>query len=685
MIKTLIFSFSFWFAAGGLTAQKALPSVAGAQSGGAVVPVALGQSVIALYGPWKFRVGDNPRWADPGYDDSQWEAVDLRPTPQTTLRGLPIPGFVTGWEARGHPGYAGYAWYRMRVRISGANGPLEMLAPAWFDGGFQLYVNGHLAGSTGDFNRAVPAVYYPNPARFSVPASDWVPAPDGTTLLAFRFYMAPEGILHGSNGGMHGPPEVGRPSAATAVWHMEWETEYRRLASALAASLMYFSFAVLIAMMLAFSRNDKILLWPLTACVLSMIYASLIFSTNGRWLSEARLEALIDFAVTAAWYVWMLTWWAYFGLQRRRWLFNTIVVLGIVDLVQTETFAAVLHTGHGSRGLMVAKSVVSLSLSAISLVLTVAIASLGWKSATRGRWPLYLALLFFALPDFVPLLARLHMRTSWLPFGVQLPFALLCIVAMLFCFSIVLFEQFRASLKWQQALEEDVQQAQEVQSLLIPHQAPEVPGWRIESEYRPARQVGGDFFQVLPGSDGSLLIVIGDVSGKGLQAAMTVSAIVGALRDSQERQPAQVLEHLNRVLCGQIGGLVTCSASLISEDGAMTVANAGHLPPYRNGDEVPVPSGLPLGMLAGASYEEQHYDLAPGDRLTFVSDGVVEARNPKRELLGFGRMAALTCKAAAEIAEAAQRWGQEDDITVLTVARATKPAEAPTGTAAVAV
>ena len=80
-----------------------------------VVPVALGQSVIALKGPWKFHVGDDPRWADPSYDDSQWETVDLTPTPQTTVSGVPIPGFVAGWEARGHPGYAGYAWIHVSL------------------------------------------------------------------------------------------------------------------------------------------------------------------------------------------------------------------------------------------------------------------------------------------------------------------------------------------------------------------------------------------------------------------------------------------------------------------------------------------------------------------------------------------------------------------------------------------
>ena len=276
--------------------------------------------------------------------------------------------------------------------------------------------------------------------------------------------------------------------------------------------------------------------------------------------------------------------------------------------------------------------------------------------------------MFYALPDFGPLLSFLHVRTSWLFFGIQFPMTLMCIVAMLFFFSIVLFQQFRSSMQRQQATEDDLKQAQEVQHLLIPRNAPNVPGWIIESEYRPARNVGGDFFQVLPGDDASLLIVVGDVSGKGLKAAMTVSAIVGALRGCAVRAPAEVLAYLNRVLHGQISGFATCAVASIEGDGAMTIANAGHLSPYRNGKEMAVASGLPLGIAADTSFEETHFKLAPGDRLTFISDGVVEATNGKRELFGFERAEEISNQPAAAIAEAAQQWGQDDDITVLTLA-----------------
>jgi phosphoserine phosphatase RsbU/P len=205
------------------------------------------------------------------------------------------------------------------------------------------------------------------------------------------------------------------------------------------------------------------------------------------------------------------------------------------------------------------------------------------------------------------------------------------------------------------------------QRLVTP--AADVPGFRIESVYAPAAQVGGDFFRVAPEQDGSVLVVVGDVSGKGLRAALTVSAMVGVLRTMPPLPPARILDALNRGLIGQLhDGFVTCCAARIHPDGTMTLANAGHLSPYRNGEELPLSPGLPLGLSAEPGYGETALRLGPNDSLTFLSDGVVEARNPSGELFGFDRTRAISRESAESIAQAAQAFGQEDDITVLTLA-----------------
>jgi phosphoserine phosphatase RsbU/P len=219
--------------------------------------------------------------------------------------------------------------------------------------------------------------------------------------------------------------------------------------------------------------------------------------------------------------------------------------------------------------------------------------------------------------------------------------------------------------------------AREVQEQLVAP-AVDLPGFKIGSAYAPAKKVGGDFFRVIPESGGGVLVVVGHVSGKGLKAAMTVGAIMGALRDYPSRRPTEVLAHLNRVLYGQVSGFVTCCATLIASDGTMTLANAGNPAPYRNGEEMAVEPGLPLGMLGEVSYAETRYQIAVGDQLTFVSDGVVEATNTQGELYGFERTRAISKQTANAIAEAARQFGQEDDITVVTLTRESGKATAST-------
>ena len=215
----------------------------------------------------------------------------------------------------------------------------------------------------------------------------------------------------------------------------------------------------------------------------------------------------------------------------------------------------------------------------------------------------------------------------------------------------------------------EIDAAREVQQRLIAP-AVDLPGFKVQSAYAPSKEVGGDFFRVLAEPDGSVLIVVGDVSGKGLRAAMTVSAIIGALRTMPELPLPRMLGALNRGLFGQIGGFVTCCVARIAQDGSATIANAGNLAPYINGTELSLGPSLPLGLSATAEYEEQPFRLEPGQTLTFVSDGVIEARNASGELYGFDRTQAISNQPANAIAEAATQFGQEDDITVLSVTRA---------------
>jgi Stage II sporulation protein E (SpoIIE) len=233
---------------------------------------------------------------------------------------------------------------------------------------------------------------------------------------------------------------------------------------------------------------------------------------------------------------------------------------------------------------------------------------------------------------------------------------------------LIIFVRFLRIQRDQERASNELAAARSVQELMIPQEKLATPGYEVDSVYNPAAEVGGDFFHVQPTSDGGLLVVIGDVAGKGLQAAMTVSMLMGALRQTKERSPARILESLNRVLT--VGeGLTTCEAVWFGTQGDLVIASAGHLPPYLNSQEVRLPGGLPLGAIPEVTYDEVRLYLHPGDRLLMLSDGVVEAQQPTGELFGFDRVHNLSNQSAFYIADAAKSFGQEDDITVLTVRR----------------
>ncbi len=223
-------------------------------------------------------------------------------------------------------------------------------------------------------------------------------------------------------------------------------------------------------------------------------------------------------------------------------------------------------------------------------------------------------------------------------------------------------------------LENEMAAASEVQRVMVPEVLPQIDGYTIDSAYCPAAKVGGDFFQVIPLKSGRTLVVIGDVSGKGLRAAMIVSMIVGTLRTviSFTEEPAQILTELNSRLYGRMqDGFATCLAVRWEAEGRMMLANAGHLPPYNNGVEVQFPGTLPLGIVEDAAYEQMSLEMAIGDVLVLLTDGIAEAQNEQRVLLGFGRVESMLREGATaqRVAEIAQRHGQNDDLTIIRVAR----------------
>lgn len=314
----------------------------------------------------------------------------------------------------------------------------------------------------------------------------------------------------------------------------------------------------------------------------------------------------------------------------------------------------------------------------VASFVSVAVAFLEWRKRTPDAG---VALSVFAIAGLANLVTVLA-----IDFQLPLPMAIdlagfrvwLWDASLVFCMPAIAVLIHRMNLRFRadrDRLQGEMQAARSVQEVLIPSHAVQVPGFTVDASYRPAMEVGGDFFQIFRGQNDSLLVIVGDVSGKGMKAALLVSLIVGALRNRASDQPAPILAALNSVLLGSSeGGFTTCCCALFTPDGNLTLANAGHPAPYRNGKEIALDPGLPLGLAPDVQWTETRCKLGRNDRIVFLSDGIIEARNSKRELLGFHRAQELAVQPAAAIARAAEQFGQQDDITVISIARQPLPA-----------
>jgi hypothetical protein len=271
----------------------------------------------------------------------------------------------------------------------------------------------------------------------------------------------------------------------------------------------------------------------------------------------------------------------------------------------------------------------------------------------------------------IPVLGMPNLLNAWRPdlLGMRAAVTVCVLVALLG----LLFRDQRQVTEERALLAGEMQAASEIQRMLAPIKIETAPDLHIDVAFHPMRDVGGDFYFCRVLGDGRQRVLVGDVSGKGAAAAMSATLLLGASAARESDSPSLLLAQLNRVLHeSRVGGFATCLCADFTAAGEVTLANAGHLPPYCNNREIEISSSLPLGIAAMAQYAESTFRLAPGETLTFLSDGVVEARNTAGELFGFERTREFSNQSAEKIAAAAQRFGQEDDITVLTVALTAK-------------
>ena len=596
---------------------------------------------------WKEQSGDNLAWAQSDFDDSQWETVELDDL------GTAEPG----WH-----------WFRQHVNLAPGHPQVNLLISAGV-GTYELYIDG----------RKQPGPEVGTQLAVKRPVERVIPVMGNATevTLALRTY-APRIYTT-----WHLPLFLTASLGTTgAIENEQQAMESKRLYQALPAIAI--NLILMLAAIAAFAlyRSQRkhaeylwlglyLLLLGISNFLLASVQTGLAPLALNNLVADPAVYLLtiaqIEFTFGFAGQRMSRAWRIYEALLLAPLVLNALMWAGRIpsgDYLLVEAFvilpAAVLlpiflllwyRRGNREAGWLILPSLLPLATASLYDLGTVSI-YLHWGFADFLDNPIMLGL--------GPVSLQLSDLGDFL-------FLLAIAVVMFFRFTRVSRDQARAAA--------ELQAAREIQQHLVPASLPLVTGYALEAAYLPAEEVGGDFYQVLDQSDGGTLIVVGDVSGKGLKAAMTGTLTIGAMRSLADEQlkPGALLTRLNRqIQRAQKGGFVTCLCVRITADGQLTAANAGHLAPYRNGEEVKIepgfPLGLPLAIAAETEYVETSLLLDPGDTLTFLSDGVVEAQSASGELFGFERTQAISREPAEAIAEAAQRFGQEDDITVLTLA-----------------
>lgn len=659
------------------TQSRAEQPVASSPTPAPLVLQNLSDGAIPLDGPWQFHLGDDPSWAAPAFDDSQWEQLTANKP----------------WGEQSHPGYAGIAWYRRHIAISsaGASSTLALMV-RHIDDAYEIYWNGQLIGQNGQLPPH--AVWYAQ----SQPAQTFGWSATGSGVLAVRVWKAPLTTEDsGLRGGFSAPPVAGTAQAITAV---KSELDYQWLRSrqfVFGEDLVYALVALIGFLAWLRDRHQWALLWMSTFAIASI--ARLLLFGLGLPLPRAWADGLADplssLRDISLWFL-LLTLLRLRGLP---WLIRLTVGFSCLSLAANTLdglIIALWWTSSQQKMVQTADAVLTaiyIATAILPLILVTYALARHVRQDTASRLLAVMAFLSGMLQVVQNVAPQGSRFTHWtLADRIVSPLfvwngnaiSIVPLAQMLLLLAIV-FAVYRFSLEdrhRQIALEQEMRDARELQQVLIPETPKTLPGFLITSSYVPAAEVGGDFLQLIPAERdhaGATLVIIGDVSGKGLRAAMSVALIVGAVRTLVEStsRPADILDGLNRRLCGRMqGGFVTCLILRLHPDGTCILANAGHPPPFVNKQEMELSGALPLGLISDISYSETRFTLQPNDQLTLYTDGLLEARSSSGELYGFERMFALfaTRPTADEAARAAVEFGQDDDTTILTLTRLESPA-----------
>ncbi len=628
-----------------------------------------GTGSAPITGNWQFHLGDDMAWTNPAFDDSGWEQITGDDT----------------WGAQQRPGYTGFAWYRKHIEIDGTGPTIAILMPP-VDDTYELYWNGKRIGIYG---KLPPHASWWGLGRNAIYSLGSSPAHG---VLAVRVWKAPLASNDPlTNGGLTAAPLLGDAQVfANQFMRSRYLREHRQIPRLMIGAVVVT--AGLLALVL-FLRDRKQWLYLWLSLYLIADGIGTINNLDGVrygmtfFVNQVYLQ-FVDAAGDISLWLLLLTLFGFHKSAKwRKWTIALSVLYVVSQIIDMLVLGRWETAGLGSQWADAITTAIY-TLTPLYIFFIVGFGLL--RKRQTAMLPVGIAAFLYGLWTFcVGILGQGTRFTHWTivgPLGAwglhigdytfSARFLLDSLLFLVLLYTVT--HQEFLERRRQGQIELEMRSAREVQHVLIPEETPPIPGLSIASVYKPAAEVGGDFFQVIPlgvsGEESGALIILGDVSGKGLKAAMTVSLIVGTVRTLAQytQQPAEILRGLNQRLMGRSeGGFTTCVVLRIQADGAATLANAGHLAPFRDVEELPVVSSLPLGISASELYEEIDFRVREGETLILYTDGVVEARNARGDLFGFDRVFQLLADRVPvqELLDTACAFGQQDDITILSVTR----------------
>ncbi|MGH7648649.1 MAG: glycoside hydrolase [Gemmatimonadaceae bacterium] len=380
----------------------------------------LGRSFVALDGPWKFRTGDDLRWASPAFDDSSWEGVDLAPPAGAHDPDVGLTGYVPGWSAKGHPGYWGYAWYRMWVSIEARPGDtLALSGSPDVESAYQVYLNGQLLGSAGGFVGATPMAYSIQPRIFLLPAVATASLENGRpALLAIRVWMGPWAVGDPQAGGIHIAPLLGENAAIAAQYQIEWLQTIRGYVVEIVEAVLFVLLAVMSATLMAFERSNRAYLWVSAAlCLTALVRLNQAVYFWGQVETVHGFELVTVVLLTPLCLgAWALAWNAWFKTPNAHRLALAAGVLLAVymsaEFVSRSWFYGMLPRWIGAA----AHDEITWA-RILFAVLIAFIAYRGIRFEGRDGWLALPAVGLISIGLFAPELSALHIPGIWFPFG----------------------------------------------------------------------------------------------------------------------------------------------------------------------------------------------------------------------------------------------------------------------------